>query len=132
MPRGLGLLTQPLFLCGNRKYPLSYTFFFFQILQESKFSGPHMLWLRCSNRLDLLGVKSHGERNYMAVAAGADSCRICLLSLSPPRTAWCGSSQLPKHIPCNPGQAPGGQEWSSRKKPTVGNLEGSPGLPLKV
>lgn len=64
MPRGLGLLTQPLFLCGNRKYPLSYTFFFFQILQESKFSGPHMLWLRCSNRLDLLGVKSHGERNY--------------------------------------------------------------------
>lgn len=23
-----------------------------------------MLWLRCSNRLDLLGVKSHGERNY--------------------------------------------------------------------
>ena len=26
MPSGLGLLTQPLFLSRNRKYPLSYTF----------------------------------------------------------------------------------------------------------
>ena len=78
-------------------------------------------------------AERHGPGKMLrAVAAGADSCRICLLSLSPPRTAWCGSSQLPKHIPCNPGQAPGGQEWSSRKKPTIGNLEGSPGLPLKV
>ena len=44
MPRGLGLLTQPLFLSGNRKYPLSYTFFFFSKFFRNQNSLVHICY----------------------------------------------------------------------------------------
>ena len=48
MPSGLGLLTQPLFLSGNRKYPPSYT------LPPPKFLGNQNSLVHICYGLDVL------------------------------------------------------------------------------